>query len=68
MPMALFGARIEGESCIRIGEVWEVNGFAWKVVKVIPRNRITLKQLGRIEERRPLLPWWRRLFGWVVRR
>lgn len=67
MPMALLGGRIEGEVCIRIGEVWEVNGFAWKVVKVVSRNRIQLKQLGRIEERRALLPWWRRLFGWVVR-
>lgn len=68
MGMALFGARIEGEACIRIGEVWEVNGYAWKVVKVISRNRITLKQLGRIEERKTLRPWWRRLYAWVVRR
>lgn len=62
MSKALLGPEIVDDAPIRPGEVWEVNGYLWRVVKIVKRGRIVLRCEGKVQSKKPVIPWWKRLF------
>lgn len=63
MSKALLGPEIVDAAPIHVGEAWEVNGCLWRVVKIVKRGRIVLKCEGAVQSKKPVVPWWKRLFS-----
>ena len=57
----LLGHRLPDAAPVVNGEVWEVNGCLWRVLKIVSRDRIVLKYEGRVTGKKPVASWWRRL-------
>lgn len=51
MKRALFGPPVPHGAPAKVGEVWTVDGKAWKVKKVKP-GEITLRLVGHIEPKK----------------
>lgn len=43
------GTEITEPCQIKVGEAWEVNGYLWKVTKIVKRDRVVLKLVGKVK-------------------
>lgn len=64
----LLGHRKPDAAPVVRGEVWEVNGALWRVQKIVSRDRIVLKCEGKVACKKPVAPWYVRLWRHFTRR